>query len=93
MRNVPVVAPLFGTSSSDLATLNRSLGQRSQQRRRNVPWIGKAGGTLLKALLRCNLRSLNRLDVWHGHAAHRLAGVANVVQPFLVCDLAAGECC
>eukprot|EP00955_Chlamydomonas_euryale_P017830 190119-Chlamydomonas_euryale.AAC.3 len=63
MRKVPVVAPLLGTSSSCLATLNWSLGQRSKQRRRNVPWTGRPGETLLKTLLHWNLRSPDRLDI------------------------------
>eukprot|EP00955_Chlamydomonas_euryale_P076090 362546-Chlamydomonas_euryale.AAC.2 len=42
--NVGVWVRFFGTSSSGLATLHRFIGQRSEQRRRNVPWTGKPGG-------------------------------------------------
>eukprot|EP00955_Chlamydomonas_euryale_P052222 355093-Chlamydomonas_euryale.AAC.10 len=52
MSKVPVLAPLLGTFSSRLATLNLSLGQRSEQQRRNVPWTGRPSRTLLKTLLR-----------------------------------------
>eukprot|EP00955_Chlamydomonas_euryale_P072951 361574-Chlamydomonas_euryale.AAC.8 len=55
MRKVPVVALLFGAPSSCMATLDLSLGQRPEQRRRNVPWTGKPYGTLLKTLL-CGIK-------------------------------------
>jgi len=56
---------------------------------------------VMVALLRWNLRSPSRLDVWwsdvvvggDGGLALAVAGVANVVQPVLMCDLVAGVCC
>eukprot|EP00955_Chlamydomonas_euryale_P092732 364735-Chlamydomonas_euryale.AAC.11 len=33
---------------------NESLGQEFEQRRRNVPWTGRPGGTLSKPLLQWN---------------------------------------
>eukprot|EP00955_Chlamydomonas_euryale_P060864 357838-Chlamydomonas_euryale.AAC.13 len=56
-----------------------------------MPWKGRPSGTLLKTLLHWNLRSPNMLDIRHGLAL-AVAGVANVVQPFLVCEPVAGEC-
>eukprot|EP00955_Chlamydomonas_euryale_P068879 360256-Chlamydomonas_euryale.AAC.4 len=46
-----------GTTFQDFLKLpghTKSLGQKSEQRRRNVPWTGRPGGTLLKTLLRWN---------------------------------------
>eukprot|EP00955_Chlamydomonas_euryale_P091290 364612-Chlamydomonas_euryale.AAC.16 len=53
------------------------------------PWTGRPGRTLLETLLHWNLRSPIRLDAQYCLAL-AMAQVANVVQPFLVCDLVAG---
>eukprot|EP00955_Chlamydomonas_euryale_P056601 356488-Chlamydomonas_euryale.AAC.2 len=78
------------TAAMPCRAMRKAPVMRSKQQRRNVPWTGRAGGTLLKTLLRWNLRSPNRLDVCIGLAL-AVAGVANVVQLFLVCDPVAGS--
>eukprot|EP00955_Chlamydomonas_euryale_P048760 354069-Chlamydomonas_euryale.AAC.22 len=61
----------------------------SERRRRNVPWTGRLGGTLLKTLLHWNYGKSDRpigrtYDmVWRSLSG---VGVADLVQPVLVCN-------
>eukprot|EP00955_Chlamydomonas_euryale_P041494 351999-Chlamydomonas_euryale.AAC.1 len=61
-RKIPAVPPLFGISSSCLAT-QLITWPEIRAAARNVSWTGKLDRTLLETLLRWNLRSPNRLDV------------------------------